>query len=42
MAKPAAIEVESISAKMEDGVLRITMPKQKVEDFVEIHHVDVD
>jgi len=42
VAKPAAIEVEGISAKMEDGVLRVTMPKQKVEDFVEIHHVDVD
>ena len=40
--KPATIEVEGISAKMEDGVLRVTLPKQKVEDFVEVHHVDVD
>lgn len=39
--RPAAIEVEGISAKMEDGILRVTLPKQD-KDFVEIHHVDVD
>lgn len=36
------IEVDGISAKMEDGVLRVTLPKQEKDDFVEVHHVDVD
>lgn len=39
---PIVIEVERISAKMEDGVLRVTLPKQEKDDFVEVHHVDVD
>lgn len=39
-ANPANVEVDSISARMEDGVLIVTVPKH--EEFVEIKKVDIN
>lgn len=37
------VDVEGISAKMEDGVLRVEVPKTSVEEgFVEVRRVDVE
>jgi len=41
-ANPAKIDDEGISAKMEDGVLRIEVPKLGTEDFVEVRKVDIE
>ncbi|MCJ1340620.1 hypothetical protein MMC09_005916 [Bachmanniomyces sp. S44760] len=40
-AKPAAVEHDSITAKMEDGVLIVTVPKVDAE-YVEIKKVDIE
>jgi len=40
-ANPAAVDQDAISAKMEDGVLRITIPKQDKE-YVEVKMVDIE
>ena len=40
-ANPAAVDVEGITAKLEDGVLRVTVPKMNGE-FVEVKKVDVE
>ncbi|KAK5140528.1 hypothetical protein LTR04_002956, partial [Oleoguttula sp. CCFEE 6159] len=40
-AKPAQIDVDAITAKMEDGVLRVEVPKQD-RDYVEIRKVDIE
>ncbi|KAK1810263.1 hypothetical protein LTR12_015370 [Friedmanniomyces endolithicus] len=39
-ANPAQVDVDGISAKMEDGVLRVDVPKQDAE-YVEIKKVDI-
>ena len=38
-ANPANVEVDAISARMQDGVLIVTVPKQ--EEFVEVKKVDI-
>lgn len=40
-ANPALVDVEGITAKLEDGVLRVTVPKMNGE-FVEVKKVDVE
>lgn len=40
-AHPAAVDPDTIGAKMEDGVLRISIPKQDKE-YVEIKKVDIE
>ncbi|KAF2715577.1 hypothetical protein K504DRAFT_457731, partial [Pleomassaria siparia CBS 279.74] len=40
-AVPAQIDAEGISAKLEDGILRIEVPKMEKEDYVEIRKVDI-
>jgi len=40
-ANPALVDVEGITAKLEDGVLRVTVPKMNGE-FVEVRKVDVE
>lgn len=40
-ANPAQVDVEGITAKLEDGVLRVTVPKMNGE-FVEVKKVDVE
>ena len=40
-ANPAQVDVDAISAKMEDGVLRVLVPKQDAE-YVEIKKVDIE
>jgi len=40
-ANPALVDVEGISAKLEDGVLRVTVPKMNGE-FVEVKKVDIE
>ena len=39
-AQPASVNADGISAKMEDGVLMIKVPKE--QEFVEIKHVDIE
>ena len=39
-AHPASVEAEGITAKMEDGVLVVRVPK--VEEFVEVRKVDIE
>lgn len=39
-ADPVSVDADGISAKMEDGVLIISVPKH--EEFVEIRKVDID
>ncbi|KAF2735625.1 HSP20-like chaperone [Polyplosphaeria fusca] len=39
---PAAIDAEGISAKLEDGVLRVDVPKRLEEGFVDVRKVDVE
>ena len=41
-ASPANIDAEGISAKLEDGVLRVEVPKLEREGFVEVRKVDVE
>lgn len=41
-AVPAQIDVEGISAKLEDGLLRVEVPKLKETGFVEIKKVDIE
>ena len=40
-ASPAVVDVEGITAKLEDGVLRVEVPKLE-EGFVEVRKVDVE
>lgn len=40
-ANPAHVDVEGITAKLEDGVLRVTVPKMNGE-FVDVKKVDVE
>jgi HSP20 family protein len=40
-ANPAQVDIEGITAKLEDGVLRVTVPKMNGE-FVEVRKVDVE
>lgn len=37
---PASVDSDAISAKMEDGILRVTIPK--IESFVEVKKVDIE
>jgi len=37
---PASVDADGIGAKMEDGILRVTVPK--VESFVEVRKVDIE
>ena len=37
---PAQVDADSITAKMEDGVLIVTVPR--AEEFVEIKKVDIE
>lgn len=39
-ASPAQVEVDGISAKMEDGILMVTIPKED-KDFVDVKKVDI-
>ena len=39
-ANPAQIDMDRISAKLEDGVLRVDVPKED-KDFIEVKKVDV-
>ncbi|MCJ1450186.1 hypothetical protein MMC28_000515 [Mycoblastus sanguinarius] len=41
-AVPAAVDSEGIGAKMEDGILMVTIPKIGKEDFVEVKKVDIE
>lgn len=41
-ANPAMVDVEGISARMEDGVLTVEVPKVGKEGFVEVRRVDVE
>jgi HSP20 family protein len=41
LANPAQVEVDAISAKLEDGILRIEVPKQD-KDYVEVKMVDIE
>jgi HSP20 family protein len=40
-ANPAVVDVEGITAKLEDGVLRVEVPKME-EGFVEVKKVDIE
>ena len=40
-ASPAKVEMDSISAKMEDGILMVTIPKED-KDFVDVKKVDIE
>ena len=40
-ANPAIVDVEGITAKLEDGVLRVEVPRME-EGFVEVRKVDVE
>lgn len=40
-ANPALVDVDGISAKMEDGVLMVTIPKED-KDFVDVKKVDIE
>lgn len=41
-ANPAAIDADGISAKLEDGVLRVEVPKMGDNGFVEVRKVDIE
>ncbi|KAJ4288448.1 hypothetical protein N0V90_011683 [Kalmusia sp. IMI 367209] len=41
-ANPAAIDVDGISAKLEDGILRVEVPKIGDNGFVEVRKVDIE
>ena len=40
-ASPAQVDVDNISAKMEDGILMVTIPKED-KDFVDVKKVDIE
>ncbi len=40
-ASPAQVDVDGISAKMEDGILIVTIPKED-KDFVDVKKVDIE
>ena len=40
-ASPAQVEADGIHAKMEDGVLIVTIPKED-KDFVDVKKVDIE
>lgn len=39
---PAAVDVEGITAKLEDGILRVEVPKLGDDGFVEVTRVEVE
>lgn len=41
LANPAQVDVDSISAKLEDGILRVEIPKLD-KDYVEVKMVDIE
>ncbi|KAF2442699.1 HSP20-like chaperone, partial [Karstenula rhodostoma CBS 690.94] len=41
-ANPAAIDADGITAKLEDGVLRVEVPKMGDSDFVQVRKVDIE
>ncbi|KAF1994543.1 HSP20-like chaperone, partial [Amniculicola lignicola CBS 123094] len=41
-ANPAQVDEEGITAKLEDGILKVEVPKEKERGFVEVHKVDVE
>lgn len=41
-ANPASVDVDGITAKLEDGVLRVEVPKLGEEGFVEVKRVEVE
>lgn len=41
-ANPAQVDEEQITAKLEDGVLRVEVPKRVEGGFVEIRKVDIE
>jgi len=41
LANPAQVEVDGISAKLEEGILRVEIPKQD-KDYVEVKMVDIE
>jgi len=41
LANPAQVDVDAISAKLEDGILRVEVPKQD-KDYVEVKMVDIE
>jgi len=41
LANPAQVDVDGISAKLEDGILRVEIPKQD-KDYVEVKMVDIE
>lgn len=41
-ANPAQIDAEGITAKLEDGVLRVEVPKLGDTGFVEVRKVDIE
>lgn len=40
-ASPAQVDLDGISAKMEDGILMVTIPKED-KDFVDVKKVDIE
>jgi HSP20 family protein len=41
LANPAQVDVDGINAKLEDGILRVEVPKQD-KDYVEVKMVDIE
>ncbi|KAF1809548.1 HSP20-like chaperone [Eremomyces bilateralis CBS 781.70] len=41
-ANPAQVDVDGITAKLEDGILRIEVPKKDKDDFVRVQKVDIE
>lgn len=41
-AYPAKVEADGITAKLEDGILRVQVPKEDKDDFVNIMTVDIE
>ena len=41
-ANPAQIDAEGITAKLEDGILRVEVPKRLDDGFVEVRKVDIE
>jgi len=41
-AQPAHVDVDAISAKLEEGILVVTVPKMMEKDYVEVKKVDIE
>jgi HSP20 family protein len=41
LANPANVDVDAITAKLEDGILRVEVPKLD-KDYVEVKMVDIE